>query len=457
MSRNMQRVFSTREGKVLDVDPFLDGNSQEYNFKLRRAIKENVEDDALYLCASCFQPVLLRGSIHQELHFSHNRNSDDCPIKTTSNFTREQILAIKFNGQKEGYDHKTNKLLIADILGQDEAFDNVKVEKTFREENKYGVAKEWKRPDVMAEYIPNGNNVVFELQVSTTFLDVIIARETFYKRNNAFLMWVFLEFNPERFTTSDVCYSSFNHIFVFDDAAANKSKEEKSLHLTCYYLKPFKTDNNEIHENWTSELVAFGELTFDDLTKKFYFKDVEKMKLELMIELNKQNELDNNLVQLQQIRTEYLGKQELIANLEASKALLHSEVANLKEAASKSEVDLNLFDDKVKERKMKLDIINKEIVDARKAHNETFDLINRADTYVEAMRKEYRSTKSNVSNLERQLSSIMGGISAAEKRLKGINDEIARKQKELDRLNEDNRLKMSESIRLASHRKWGIA
>ena len=52
--------------------------------------------------------------------------------------------------------------------------------------------EEWKKPDISASY--KNINIVFEIQLSTTFLSVIVDREYFYKDNQTYILWVFKNF-----------------------------------------------------------------------------------------------------------------------------------------------------------------------------------------------------------------------------------------------------------------------
>ena len=47
----------------------------------------------------------------------------------------------------------------------------------------------WRKPDVIAKY--NNLNIVFELQLSTTFISVVVQRDIFYRLNDYFIIWVF--------------------------------------------------------------------------------------------------------------------------------------------------------------------------------------------------------------------------------------------------------------------------
>lgn len=277
--RNMPSVFLTMHDLHLDANEFLDNCSDEDFFKFRREIEEARKKFPIALCSVCYQSVVLRGDAHRTKFFAHTKNSADCPIKTTTNLTEDELRALKYNGQKEGVAHKTNKEKIAKLLLLDDLFeDDVKVEATFRQENHVGIAKEWRRPDISCVLKYSNIPLVIELQVSTTFLDVIINREAFYRRNGVYILWVFISFDPDKFTTLDIAYGNFANVFVFDAEAKSESEKFQKLMLKCYYRKPHITELNTISYVWECELVDFNILSFEEERKKVYYKDTEYMK-----------------------------------------------------------------------------------------------------------------------------------------------------------------------------------
>ncbi|WGV99103.1 DUF6035 family protein [Vibrio sp. YMD68] len=229
--RNMTSVFIPDEDKVLDANEFLDTCRDKKYFEFRRELEENRKTNPVALCNVCFQPVVLRATSDRTTFFAHPKNSEDCPIKTTSIFTQEEIRAMQFNGQKEGRAHKENKQLLADYLIADRLFDDeVSIEPTFREKNSVGVAKKWRRPDISSVFKEGRKDVVFELQVNTTFLDVIIQRENFYRDNDTYIVWVFLPFDPKQFTTLDIGYAT-KPIYLFLMMKLNKNLKKKSNYI----------------------------------------------------------------------------------------------------------------------------------------------------------------------------------------------------------------------------------
>ncbi|CNG11343.1 DUF6035 family protein [Yersinia similis] len=287
VSRNMASIFLTEEDRIIDANKFLDNCDDERFFNLRRKIEEARNTRPIALCNICFQPVVLRGNTHRTKFFAHTRNSEDCPIKTTTQLSQEEILTMKYNGQKEGKAHRENKIKIVELLVLDQLFtDDIQVESTFRETNKSGIAKRWRRPDIRTVLRKNNFSIVFELQVSTTFLKVIISREAFYRQNETYILWVFLDFDAERFTTLDIAYSNNTNVFVFDDEAREKSEHSRKLIFKCYYKKPYVIKGNTINYTWEYQLVDFDCLSFNEDTKKIYFIDTAHLKILALKEIS---------------------------------------------------------------------------------------------------------------------------------------------------------------------------
>lgn len=316
-TRNMRYVFMAEESEIIDANEFLDNCEEDEFFKLRTRIEKHRRSNPIALCSECFQPVVLRANSNRTTFFAHVKDSEDCPIKTTSHLTQDEILALKYNGQKEGKLHRENKATISNLIIQDSLFSNeVKVEKTFREKHPVGIAKQWRRPDITATLLQNHREVVFELQVTTTFLDVIIKREEFYKKNSAYITWVFLDFDHEKFTLLDIAYANKANVFVFDEMAKSKSIDEGKLILNCYYRKPYMTENLTLDYSWTSKLIDFSELYFDEDDKKPYLVDTERLKSDVLNQISnakiriKQEQEETERIALEAKRLEILEEHE---------------------------------------------------------------------------------------------------------------------------------------------------
>jgi len=199
----------------------------------------------------------------------------------------EQIRCIKYNGEKESRLHDTLKNLIGFYLRQDKNVSAVMIDEVYKDK---AISKEWRKPDVLADF--NGKTIAFELQLSTTFLSVIVGRTIFYQQRGVFLIWVFpnfsLNIDLQKFTQKDVYYNNNFNVYVFNEEAQVKSKEANELILTCYY-KVFNILNETIREKWVKAFVKLTDLTFDfhNANVCFYDSDAEKKELQVQIEILK--------------------------------------------------------------------------------------------------------------------------------------------------------------------------
>jgi competence CoiA-like predicted nuclease len=189
---------------------------------------------------------------------------------------------MKYNGAKESRKHKELKDYIYHCLIYDSRFSSVRKEKTI---NSTGIQKEWKRPDVSSIFCGD-KKLVFEIQLSTTYLNVIVERESFYRDESIFILWVFNQFDIRRFTEKDIYYANKCNAFVIDKKTKAKSKQQGELIFRCYYKSPYISDG-EIQYKWNQRLVTFDDLCFDSETFKVYYFDLdqeeEKIRQELLV------------------------------------------------------------------------------------------------------------------------------------------------------------------------------
>ena len=291
-------------------------------YKLEKAIHTK---EKLWVCPFCRQPIRIRGKKDGErsLHFSHVADRLDCPIKTGKKYTKDEILRMKYNGQKESPRHYFLKNLIAEKLLQDSRFSEIKIDERFE-----GVFKDWRKPDVSAVF--NQKRIVFELQLSTTFLSVIAERNLFYEGNATYIIWLFdnkrKNIKSMRFMEKDIFYPNHHNAFFIDEHS-----NTKNFTLLCGYEKPVVNDGR-INKIWQTKTIDFSELIFDDNFKAFWFnyeKELENVKIKLINDewslfgekwqsTQSQDERINAIRELKKsvkVQTEYINDFELIALL----------------------------------------------------------------------------------------------------------------------------------------------
>lgn len=237
----------------------------ELVFQLRRLVEERIQaKNPLYVCNTCGQVIAVRSHRVNDSHafyFKHLHNSGDCPIKTDSSYTKDEVCRMKYNGAKESRAHFELKHYVADQLRKDKRFTDIQIEKVIKGS---GWSREWKKPDISAVF--NEQEVVFEIQLSTTFLDVIVSREVFYQERKTPIFWIFKDLNPEsaRATEKDVFFNNKSNALSIDNFSKELSKQENRLVFTGYFKKPYE-------EKWSNIPVIIDDIKFDTLNHKPYF------------------------------------------------------------------------------------------------------------------------------------------------------------------------------------------
>jgi hypothetical protein len=100
--------------------------------------------------------------------------SFNCPKKSAAGLGQEIINALKYNGAKESLAHQRIKEIVRQSLLADARFSIPQVEKVWRGMDR----KKWRKPDVQTAW--NDRRFAFEIQLSTTYLNVVVERRDFY-------------------------------------------------------------------------------------------------------------------------------------------------------------------------------------------------------------------------------------------------------------------------------------
>lgn len=276
--RTILEVFDKKNGVFIQSDDFFK-QPEDVIIRWRRYLEEcALMNEPRLVCSHCNQMVKLSGRKTERgrvVFFSHLYNSEDCDIKTGNDRTKEEILAEKYGKITESERHFRLKNLISQYLTTDVSLSlgisDVEVEKRIQSNVPY---LNWRRPDVSAVY--KGMNIVFELQLSTTFLSVVVDRDIFYRLNNHFIIWVFnfdenQEYvNLKNLMMKDIYYANKRNIFVFDEDAQDKSEEEGTLYLHCMWIQ----EDGKFCEG---ELVSLNDLSFEKEQCKPYYIDADEL------------------------------------------------------------------------------------------------------------------------------------------------------------------------------------
>lgn len=285
--RTIETVLNLDTGKIINANTFLELDDHivfPFREKCQDAYKK--KRDPFLVCEVCGQMVQISGGkgINGKIkYFKHLKDSKDCPIKIDTKLSREEILRGKFNGQQEGALHIETKQLIYNFLCLNK--DN-KGEVSFAQPEMVNKSErdylKWKKPDVTSIF--KDKKLVFEIQLATTFLDVICERQHFYKENQSFIIWVFknfeIEADKQRFTQKDIFYSNNRNAFILDEEAIRLSNLHNDLFLLCQYQKPIELNEKIIYE-WKSKYVNLSDLIFDEENYKVYYFDVNQAENEI--------------------------------------------------------------------------------------------------------------------------------------------------------------------------------
>ncbi|MEE1174608.1 MAG: DUF6035 family protein [Paludibacteraceae bacterium] len=301
---SITKVWDVRNKKEIDAKQFFslpEGEIMSMRRELQLAI---TTDNPYWVCPVCGQMVKISGkrtARGKALFFSHLHDSEDCPIKTNTGLTKRMIEARKYALVQESERHHRLKTSIANFLeetnSKNKGISDVQIEKRVTTDLPF---MNWRCPDVQAMY--NGMHLVFELQLSTTFISTIVERDLFYRLNNYFIIWVFnFEENKEymdltNLMCKDIYYANKRNIFVFDRDAQTESFKRKELVLKCNWLNadntwqygPNNGDRNGI-------FITLDQLKFDTKNNKPYYYDAEEeyfLKHQDKVVLREKQELD---------------------------------------------------------------------------------------------------------------------------------------------------------------------
>lgn len=293
---SIPEVYDIKEEKIINSRDFFSQNENELILWRRNLQEEYLMGHARFICPECKQPVKISGhklSKGRVCYFAHFKDSDDCSYKTGTNRTKEEIERLKYSLVQESERHKRLKSVIASALQGEKSramgVENVECEKRINSDIPY---LKWRRPDVYAEY--NGRKYVFELQLSTTFVSVIVDRDIFYRLNDYNIIWIFnFEDNEEyvnlyNLMCKDIYYANKRNVFIFDADAEEKSKEKGELILKCRWL-----DENGI---WSQDqYVSLDDFQYDEEYHKPYIYDADKAYLEKHPEyIERRKQLENS-------------------------------------------------------------------------------------------------------------------------------------------------------------------
>lgn len=290
-------VLDCRAGEHVDVKALIEKHRYETIIQLRNEVRDQLNENPRFRCSVCSVPVCIASNTHKRFFFKHQIEDGSCPAQTRNSLSRDEIEARKYHGLRESEPHRRIKELIFRSVSADPAFSEPKVESSWRSSH-YPSAR--RQPDVQATG-PMGR-VAFEVQLSTTFLDVVVARRAFYRQEQAILVWVMGNFDPDyrRLTTDDLLFSNNSNIFVVDEETTSRSVSAGKFHVRCHYRRPFR-DGEELRDAWESSVVPFDTLTCETDSQRCWHFDYDgeagKIRAEVAAELEERDRVETEELQ----------------------------------------------------------------------------------------------------------------------------------------------------------------
>ena len=263
----IEEVLDTVTGEHLPVAAVIGGDYEraiQLRLQLRTAIKA---DNVRYRCSLCKTPVYLVSRCDtRRFFFRHTLEDGRCTARTRGQLSQAEIDARKYNGAKESEAHLRMKAWVEQSLKTDPRFSNVRVEATWKGQ----LTGERRKPDVRA--VLGSHEIAFEIQLSTTHLNVIAERRLFYLQEGALLFWIFKTFDADsrRLTHDDVFFNNNQNAFVVNTDTVELSLERGAFHLECIWSAPEAEGASPELER---QVVSFHDLTLDFEDQRAFYYD----------------------------------------------------------------------------------------------------------------------------------------------------------------------------------------
>ncbi len=250
--RTLKRVVRLRDTAVITCDDLIQFDADAYQEIRRSATQARNDSTAAFVCDQCGFPVYAPREPKTKLpYWRHHKGAPQiCPWWTGKPRSTDEISARQFQGAQESPLHFHLKNLVAELLNTDPLTEPGSVvvdEYVFCGESR-------RRPDVRATY--DGKPIAVEIQLATTQIPIIVAREEFYRREGRYLIWLTWNFKPvERklllTSLEDIFYSHNKNLFSLDNKIVAASREKGALLVKAFW---------EHGSGWNSDIFSLPEL-----------------------------------------------------------------------------------------------------------------------------------------------------------------------------------------------------
>ncbi|WP_158874909.1 DUF6035 family protein [Antarcticirhabdus aurantiaca] len=249
--RTLRTAVDLRDMRPVTSDDLLAMPEPEYYALRHEVTRAHLRGEVTFACAHCghsvYAPLV---PATRKPCWRHRAGAPaDCPWWTGNPLSVNRVSALQFRGAQESPLHARVKEAVAEMLERDPATErgSVVVDRYL------AGADGRRRPDVRA--MVSGRPLAFEIQLATTQVPIIVAREEFYAREGRSLLWLTWSFNPARFIPAsfkDIIHSHDGTLFSLDEEVL--SAAERSGRFT---VRAFRRSADGA---WTSELCGLDDL-----------------------------------------------------------------------------------------------------------------------------------------------------------------------------------------------------
>lgn len=254
LHRTLKRAIDLQAMRTITSDDLLAMHPDDYQDVRRQATRARSSGVVRYACESCGHAVYAPRSPRTGLPlWRHHAGAPvHCPWWTGDPDAIDRVSARQFDGIQESPLHAHLKTLIGNLLEADPRTlpGSIAVDRYVLSDNGR------RRPDVLA--VHEGVRTVFEVQLATTQIPIILGREDFYETEDIRLLWVTWNFEPParggrlQSSIEDIFYSHGKCLFSMDAQTIELSKSRGTL-----MLRAFRND-----AGWSSRVLALHELTW---------------------------------------------------------------------------------------------------------------------------------------------------------------------------------------------------
>lgn len=236
--------------------------------RMREDIKPRI------ICAICEKPLYLSRYIREEGNrwFAHDGASPECPWYEGNKLSPDMRRALIYRGEQEGQEHRRIKSFLVTWLSKEPGVSDVNPEQVTHGQILKG---EWKRPDVQCFW--GDKHIVFEIQLSYTFLSDVIRRDEFYRKEGIFIIWVFNTIDKRRAVVMDELHFNHRNLFAIDVASVKETESQERLTFNGHFQRPTMV-RGEVDVEWDSRWITLDDVTFPTSSYRPYFFDYESEK-----------------------------------------------------------------------------------------------------------------------------------------------------------------------------------